>query len=154
MITALNVSNSFLERGFAEKIDITPMKLQKMLYFVYRDYLKETESGLFSDRFEVWQYGPVIPEVYEAFHKYKSNSIKEYWYEQINGKSRAIGVNFSNVPTLSRIFDNVWNKCKKLDGIYLSSLTHEDGSAWSVAYEAGRQYLLDEDIMHDNVVIG
>ena len=30
MVTALNVANNVLERGFSEDIDITPMKLQKL----------------------------------------------------------------------------------------------------------------------------
>ena len=34
MVTALNVGNSILERAFTENVDITPMKLQKMIYFV------------------------------------------------------------------------------------------------------------------------
>ena len=35
MITALDVANTFLERANKEKIDITPMKLQKLIYLLY-----------------------------------------------------------------------------------------------------------------------
>ena len=35
MVTALNVANNVLERGFSEDIDITPMKLQKLVYSIY-----------------------------------------------------------------------------------------------------------------------
>ncbi len=58
MVTALNVGNSILARAFTENIDITPMKLQKMIYFVYRGYLKETKIPLFNERFEVWTCRP------------------------------------------------------------------------------------------------
>ena len=34
MVSALNVANNILKRGFSEGIDITPMKLQKLTYIV------------------------------------------------------------------------------------------------------------------------
>ena len=79
MITALDVSNNILKRGFDDDIDITPMKLQKMLYFVYRKYLQETGKSLFNERFETWKYGPVLSSVYYGFKKYGSNSIRDYY---------------------------------------------------------------------------
>ena len=75
MVSALNVGNSILQRGFKENIDITPMKLQKLIYLVYKRYYQETGKALFSERFEVWKYGPVLTSVYDEFKKYKSNAI-------------------------------------------------------------------------------
>ena len=62
MVTALNISNNLLQRAFTDKISISPMKLQKLLYFTYKHYLKSTNGiPLFAERFEVWKYGPVLP---------------------------------------------------------------------------------------------
>ena len=36
MITALDVANTFLDRAKKEKIDISPMKLQKLVYILYK----------------------------------------------------------------------------------------------------------------------
>ena len=44
MITALDVANTFLARAKKEKIDISPMKLQKLIYILYKNYLKETKK--------------------------------------------------------------------------------------------------------------
>jgi len=44
MISALNVANTVLQRARNEKINITPMKLQKMVYFLYKAYLKKPAS--------------------------------------------------------------------------------------------------------------
>lgn len=152
MITALNVSNNFLSKGFKEDIDITPMKLQKMLYFVYRDYLKKTNKCIFNDRFETWKYGPVIPEVYDTFKKYKARPIKKFHYEP-DGKT-ALGVELSKAPIFEEVFNDVWDKCKGLSGTYLSNLTHKDGSAWKKAFEEGRIYLSDDDILKEEISIG
>ena len=42
MITALNIANNFLERAFAENIPISPMKMQKLIYILYKEYLNPT----------------------------------------------------------------------------------------------------------------
>ena len=144
MVNALHVSNSILKRAFQEKIDITPMKLQKMIYFVYRDYLQETERALFDERFETWKFGPVLPSVYNAFRKYGANSIKEF-AKELDGKSIRI-VDAEKSPIFHRIVDNIWDKCKGYDGIYLSSVTHLQNTAWSKAAARRSPYLLDEDI--------
>ena len=151
MITALDVANTFLERANKEKIDITPMKLQKLIYLLYKNYLKDTRSKLFWDSFEVWQYGPVIPSVYAAFKQYRSNAIRSY-------HSNAVGkyniVSFQN-PDFKRNFERVWEKYRDLDGIFLSQLTHQKNTAWSKANEGQIPVLNDNDIYsEEEYVIG
>ena len=152
MVTALNVGNNILQRGFAEKIDITPMKLQKLIYFVYREYLKKTGRSLFNERFETWRYGPVIPSVYDKFKKNGSNAIRNYAFEK--GENFYLTVNEESSPAFKEIIDLVWNMYKNFDGIVLSSITHAEGSAWRKAYENRRLYLLDEDISKEELVVG
>lgn len=151
MVTALNVGNNILQRGFAEKIDITPMKLQKLIYFVYREYLKKTNRPLFNERFETWKFGPVIPSVYSKFKNNGSNAIREYAYEK--GENFYVTVKEESSPVFKSVIDDVWNIYKNFDGIVLSSITHADGSAWRKAYESHNPYLLDEDICKEEMLI-
>ena len=46
-INPLFVANNLLNLAFKEKSPVTPMKLQKLLYFIYRDYLQKTKESLF-----------------------------------------------------------------------------------------------------------
>lgn len=67
--------------------DMTPKKLQKMLYYCYSWHLALTaenedtdeilSSRLFDAEFEAWAHGPVIPEVYNAYKKNKYTIIEE-----------------------------------------------------------------------------
>lgn len=149
MVTALNVGNNILKRAFAENIDITPMKLQKMIYFVYRDYLQLTERALFNERFETWKYGPVVRSVYDQYKKYGSNAIRDYAYE--SGEKYYYTVNEESSPAFKRVIDEVWNQYKSYDGIYLSSITHRPGTAWKKAYDIQCPYLSDKDIHEEGV---
>ncbi|MCM1543550.1 MAG: DUF4065 domain-containing protein [Blautia sp.] len=150
MVSALNVGNSVLSRAFTEDIDITPMKLQKMIYFIYRGYLQRTNSPLFNERFEVWKYGPVVPSVYIAFKNYGSNAIRKFGLES-DGQTVLI-VNEDSSPNFRKVMDEIWERCRYLDGVYLSSLTHKAGTAWRKALENKNLYLSDEDIKSEEVI--
>lgn len=54
---------------------ITNLKLQKVLYFAQAYYLAKLDRPLFNDKFEAWNYGPVVPAVYRKFKSYGSRSI-------------------------------------------------------------------------------
>ena len=44
MYSSTDVANNVLSRAFAEKISVSPMKLQKILYFVASEYQKTTKA--------------------------------------------------------------------------------------------------------------
>lgn len=58
-----------------EREGITNLKLQKVLYFAQAYYLARFSKPLFSDPIEAWEYGPVVPAIYQKYKSYKSNSI-------------------------------------------------------------------------------
>ena len=149
MINALNIVNNVLFRAFDENIDVTPMKIQKLVYFIYRDYLKNTGKKLFLEEFEAWKYGPVVPNIYYAFKHLGANSIRSYIKEP-DGKTVLIA-DEGNAPELKSVIDTVWSNCKSYSGIYLSSLTHMEGGAWRKAWLDGKRRLLDEEIKEDEI---
>lgn len=55
MMNPLVVSNNIIDRAFSENIVVTPMKLQRLLYCIYREYLQKTRVPLFAERFETWK---------------------------------------------------------------------------------------------------
>ncbi|EMB55798.1 Panacea domain-containing protein [Streptococcus mutans] len=69
----------------SEVTDITPKKLQKLLYYCFAWHLALTaednssdelnSSRLFEATFEAWAHGPVIPEVYDKYKNYKATVI-------------------------------------------------------------------------------
>jgi len=61
------VANYFLDLGLRESIPITPLKLQKLVYFAHGWYLGFTGEPLLNEGIQAWEYGPVIPSLYHDF---------------------------------------------------------------------------------------
>ncbi|WP_180181449.1 Panacea domain-containing protein [Acinetobacter sp. YH01021] len=75
-MNALNFANYiiwYVNQKFPNT-SFTHVKLQKILYYVYCDFLKKG-IPLFEDKIEKWQYGPVVPNVYNNFRSYGFNRI-------------------------------------------------------------------------------
>ena len=47
MLSTQIIANTILMSAFEEKISVTPMKLQRLIYFIYKDFLKTTEDKTF-----------------------------------------------------------------------------------------------------------
>lgn len=144
---ATNLCNNILLRGKSENVAISPMKLQKLMYYVCRDYVKETGEMPIDERFEVWQYGPVLPSVYSEFKAFGSNPITSF-AKDAAGKSYRVDEDAN--PLLARTIDIVWAKYKRLSGIELSKKTHKPESGWYRAYMESRNQISLEDMHDDN----
>ena len=47
----------------------TSLRLQKLLFLVYSNYLRKYNAPLFDEKFYAWKYGPVNLEIYKYFEK-------------------------------------------------------------------------------------
>ena len=66
---------------YLEEFDVTPLKLQKLLYYVQGYSLALTGKPAFSDKIKAWKYGPVVDSVYQEYKKYDRGIIP---YEAIS----------------------------------------------------------------------
>lgn len=147
MVTALNVANSILVKAKESGIGITPMKLQKLLYFLYREFLQVYETALFSERFEAWEYGPVITSVYIAFKRFKSDPISDF-YREVDGTVMLVS---KRSTEFMEILDRIWKRYGLYSGMDLSRMTHTPGSAWDKAMNDKRLFLSDDDITNERI---
>lgn len=120
---------------------LSNLKLQKLIYLVYVDYLLKTGKKLFPEQIEAWKHGPVVPEVYEL---YKNNGAK-----RINlDKGSKFALQEKNInPMLAKlvsqtdsknIMDSILNVLKKYatkSASELVDITHRPGTPWSRVYK-------------------
>lgn len=134
--SAYAVANAFIQKAQQGCLpNLTPMKLQKLLYFTQAWHLKGTQGiPILDDHFARWQYGPVIPAIYHEF--------KAYGYKPINHMATTLAMNGNGysmlVPTVPledvstwSLVDAVINRYGFTDAQTLSNMTHLPGSAWS-----------------------
>lgn len=143
MITANNLANNILMRSFKQNSPVTPMKLQKLIYFIFKQYYKEKNCRLFVEDFLAWPYGPVVQSVYDEFRSFGANNITKFAKDS---QGNVFMASESADPDLSRIINSVWTRYLGVDGIQLSRITHLPGSAWANAKYKGSPTLDLEDI--------
>ena len=68
--TAMQVTAEIMRQCNLERIWMTNLKLQNVLYYVQTKSLIETGNPIFEDDFEAWRCGPVIRDVYNEFMLY------------------------------------------------------------------------------------
>lgn len=75
MSHASAVANYFIVHSKNEKIFLSNLSMQKLVYFAYGWMMIHTRRKLFYDRIEAWQYGPVIPSLYHSLKQFGRKKI-------------------------------------------------------------------------------
>lgn len=76
-ITAEDLAEYIIERYPNKPLNsLTLLCLSKLLYRAYVRYYKETGKWLFEDKFEAWQYGPIIPSVWHKYRIYGASDLE------------------------------------------------------------------------------
>lgn len=117
------------------KTKCTQLKLQKLVYLCFADYLCDTGKELFTDPIYAFKYGPVVDTVYEKY--------KKYGYKPIEEEKEDIDTTVSEMPAKSRILfaedgtekiisiDSTLKKYGHLTARQLVDLTHRDSTPWT-----------------------
>lgn len=137
--SALAVANAFIRRAKEGKLDqLTPMKLQKLLFYVQSWYFKTRGKPLFDDNFSRWTHGPVIPSIYHEFKMYGSGVIQEpqamlapipNGNGNLNLQIVVPDIDQSDVDAVAFI-DETIRVYGQYSGWQLSVMTHQKGTAW------------------------
>lgn len=140
------IANNVLSRAFAERISVSPMKLQKILYFVASEYQKVTRRPLLEEPFLTWAYGPVLYSVFDEFRPFSKNSINRYARD---AQGDALVIDENEDIALKEAIDRVWARTKGRSAVELSEITHLPDSAWDKAYQSDAPVLRGHDVGQD-----
>jgi uncharacterized phage-associated protein len=70
------VANHFLDLAQDSRGTLSPMKIQKLVYFSHGWHLSINNGrALIDEAVQAWTYGPVIPSLYHEFKKYGNGPI-------------------------------------------------------------------------------
>ncbi len=129
MMRAIDAANFFIY--VSNQVDenfITNLKLNKLLYYAQGCHLSRTGEPLFNSEIQAWQYGPVIPEIYQKY--------KVCGKEAIHSVDDDFDPNALDGEELETLLD-VMREYGRYTGATLVSMTHKAGTPWSVAMYSG-----------------
>ena len=104
---------------------ITNLQLQKILYYVQLNFIRIFGSMAFPENIQAWQYGPVVPNVYERFSSYGPTRICNL-YENI--------ANIFSVEQ-EKLVNRVIDACTSITPWELVEKSHRPGGPWDRAYD-------------------
>ncbi|WP_270342352.1 Panacea domain-containing protein [Lactococcus lactis] len=138
-ISAIDVAKFFL----AVK-PMSHLKIQKLVYLAYKEYLFKYRGSLFEEKIVAYKYGPVVEEVYQTFKEYGADEIKidddkdntDYILKDIHlpqamGRMLLAKDVEKIVPTLLKVVKEYGD----FSGGQLVDLTHSEKGPWDTVYK-------------------
>ncbi len=119
-------------------VPCTHLKLQKLAYLCYADYLCDENDKLFSDKIYAYRLGPIVESIYK---KYK----KKFCIKNEEDDKKEYGNNLNKLPSRSRILaakdgynklisiNKTLDKYKHYSASELVNLTHKKDSPWNIS---------------------
>ena len=138
MYKAMDLANYIVDKCIKDNAPITNLQLQRLLYFVQKEFLKRG-SLAFSDDIEAWKCGPVVPNVYFYFCGFGATPIS---------------ISRDSVPNLTsdkNIIDNIVEAKRDLDSWVTAKETNKITGAWSKVFNDGKgnQHIIPVDLIKE-----
>ncbi|HDR7585532.1 hypothetical protein BW899_06625 [Bacillus mycoides] len=113
---------------------ITPLKLQKLVYYAQGYHLRDTGKPLFKEDLLAWDHGPVVRKLYDDYKHLGYFTIAHEPFEDFEEK-----LNRKESKTIREVRE----KYGRLDGKFLEELTHQE-DPWLYT---GRNGVIDTDVI-------
>lgn len=133
---AIDIANKIIINTDSDKGDIVSnLKLQKMMYYLQGFNLAFFEEKLFDEDIEAWQYGPVVPVVYNNFKSFGKGAIT------VSNEIEEVILNDEQED----VFKQVLEEYGKFNAIRLMEMTHQE-LPWK---STEIQQVIDPELMKD-----
>ncbi len=141
---ALEVARYFItlnkEQCLDELIDLSKLKLQKLLYYAQGYYTALFNKPLFEENIEAWEHGPVVREIYDALKHIEGIYIPTNIYAMSDSEIDLLDKN------AKELIEDVFSVMGQYSAWKLRERTHNE-SPWENNYEKGQNKLIPlEDI--------
>ena len=125
-----SIANLVLDVAAHDETKVTNLAMNKIVYFLYVDYLLSFEKKLTAAKIEAWEHGPVFRELYSSFKKYGDKSI-EGKAERIDPVSGVSVECKAELTEQERDFlEPMIRRLLKLSASKLRALSHLEGGPW------------------------
>ena len=105
---------------FNKAEEVTPLALQKILYYIQGIYMILFDKELFAEDCEAWAHGPVFKDVYEAFKSFKYNPIDDTRFSMFQNRFNELS------DDEKKVIDLVLESFGMYSGKALEQITHKE----------------------------
>lgn len=124
-----------------EEVELTQLKLQKLLYYCQGYHLAMTGNPLFPEPIQAWTHGPVVAQVYDSYLEKNKGGVYNI-FEPVAGCENAL------TPEQEDICDEVLSVRGQFSAWKLRDMTHEEWP-WKEAYNRGNKSEVTQDSMRE-----
>ena len=151
-VTATQLCNIIIDKSIKEDLPLNLMKLQRIMYLIACLYQKRHRKILYTERFQPWNYGPVLGTLNDKFDCLNGKDISVY---STNAKGEIVVPALEEMPDLKDVVDVIWANTKGMTGVQLSRLIVASGknSAWERAMVDHRPFISNIDMAEDETYL-
>ncbi len=120
MQNVLDIAKYIVYKHWKDGIIISNLRLQKILYYVQGYATKRCNEAAFGEAIYRWPYGPVVPEAYFAYNKYRSQSIPEPYDVDMQRAFEQL----RRDPAVISVIDSVVQQSYQYSSTELVGMTH------------------------------
>ena len=120
---ALDLAAHVINRCIDLDMPVSNLKLQQMLYFLEINFIINSGASLIDEKFEAWQYGPVLKSVYDKYSFFAASSIKVRQETQNDLPNEHKNSIINNIDHLA-----------KIDAWLLVEYSHKPDTPWAKIY--------------------
>lgn len=136
------IANFFLGLAETDNTSLTPMKLQKLVYYAHGWHLGLTGRPLLNEAIQAWSFGPVIMSLYKEFADFGADPItrKATERERVSGMVLLNDLNLhepsiddyesDDKEFVKNLLKRIWRVYGSFTSVQLSNLTHATGTPW------------------------
>lgn len=132
------IANYFIEKSFDTGVELTPMKLLKLVYIAHGWHLGLTGEPLIREAIQAWQYGPVISSLYQDvkhFGRAEITELIEQYAPDGQGGSDWVVPEIPRDDPVVPLLERIWQVYSKFSGGQLSTMTHQPGTPWHQVWQ-------------------
>lgn len=122
------IANYVIRYSNKHNLDVSNLKLQKVLYFIQAQFLVNHDRPCFDAKIEAWSFGPVVPIIYNEYNFFGSTDI--------NIVNKNVNEIIDNTDKTS--LDSVIERCSLFSNTRLAQITCRQ-VPWTNAFKMGKE---------------
>jgi len=140
------IANYFLDLADSHHQALSPMKIQKLIYYANGWCLAIKGQPLINEQVEAWRFGPVIPSIYRELREFGNKPITgratDVHYEKnpagdgytVKCSTPSVNDDEMQAEFTKSLLDKIWEVYEGYSASQLSNMTHAIGSPWHKVY--------------------